>query len=119
MTAPGQQFYNLAMQITALPTRLFALSLSLMPLLCGHAHAQAVPASTATQTSAAPAPDAPAPKSREQLSERIHLEDSGSVIDEVRIGGETKSIHVQPKGGMPAYQIAPVSGERSWKVLGF
>ena len=42
-----------------------------------------------------------------------------SIIDELRIGGETKSINVQPKGGMPAYQVGPVSGERSWKVLGF
>jgi len=119
MTAAVWQFYNLPMQITALPTRLFALSLSLMPLLCGLAQAQAVPASTAAQAPTASAPSTSAPKSREQLTERIHLEDSGSVIDEVRIGGETKSINVQPKGGMPAYQVAPVSGERSWKVLGF
>lgn len=107
------------MQITALTTRLLAFSLTLMPLLCGLAHAQALPASAAAQATTASSPSATAPKSREQLTERIHLEDSGSVIDEVRIGGETKSINVQPKGGMPAYQVAPVSGERSWKVLGF
>jgi hypothetical protein len=51
--------------------------------------------------------------------EHIHLEDKGSVIDELRVGGETKSIEVKPKGGMPAYQVAPESGQRSWKVLGF
>ena len=55
----------------------------------------------------------------EQRAERIHVEDAGSRIDELRVGGETKSIVVQPKGGMPAYQIQPVSGERSWKIANF
>ncbi|WP_157979469.1 hypothetical protein [Rhodoferax ferrireducens] len=55
----------------------------------------------------------------EKRTERIHLEDKGSRIDELRVGGETKSIDVQPKGGMPAYQVQPASGERSWKILGF
>ena len=55
----------------------------------------------------------------EKRTEHIHIEDAGSKIDELRIGGETKTITVQPKGGMPAYQVAPTSGERSWKVLGF
>ena len=55
----------------------------------------------------------------EQVSERIRLEDKGSVIDELRVGGQTRSIDVQPKGGMPAYQVAPTNGQRSWKILGF
>ena len=55
----------------------------------------------------------------EKRIERIHIEDSGASIDELRVGGETKTIDVQPKGGMPAYQIEPVSGERTWKILGF
>jgi len=55
----------------------------------------------------------------EKRTEHIHVEDAGSKIDELRIGGETKTITVQPKGNMAAYQIAPTSGERSWKVLGF
>ena len=55
----------------------------------------------------------------EKRTERIHVEDAGSKIDELRIGGETKTITVQPKGGMPAYQVEPTSGERSWKILGF
>ena len=54
-----------------------------------------------------------------QRFHRIHIEDAGSRIDELRVGGETKTIDVQPKGGMPAYQIQPTSGERSWKILGF
>jgi hypothetical protein len=49
----------------------------------------------------------------------IQVEDSAVRIDEVRLGGDTQSISVQPKGGMPAYQVAPKTGERSWKVLGF
>lgn len=55
----------------------------------------------------------------EKRTERIHVEDAGSRIDELRVGGETLSITVQPKGGMPAYQVQPTSGERSWKILGF
>ena len=55
----------------------------------------------------------------EKRTERIQIEDAGSRIDELRVGGETKSISVQPKGGMPAYQIQPTSGERSWKIFGF
>jgi hypothetical protein len=43
----------------------------------------------------------------------------GARIDELRIGGETKTITVQPKGRLPAYQVEPTSGERSWKILGF
>lgn len=55
----------------------------------------------------------------EKRTERIHVEDSGARIDELRVGGETKTIDVHPKGGMPAYQIEPVRGERTWKILGF
>lgn len=55
----------------------------------------------------------------EKRTERIRVEDKGSRIDELRIGGETKTIDVQPKGGMPAYQVQPASGERTWKILGF
>jgi len=55
----------------------------------------------------------------EQRVQRIRIEDDQTRIDEVRVGSETKSIQVQPKNGMPAYQVAPISGERSWKILGF
>lgn len=72
---------------------------------------------------AAPNPQQPStsnrPEAVEKRTERIRVEDEGSRIDELRIGGETKSIDVQPKGGMPAYQVQPASGERSWKILGF
>ncbi len=55
----------------------------------------------------------------EKRTERIQIEDAGTRIDELRVGGETKTITVQPKGSMPAYQVQPTSGERSWKILGF
>lgn len=60
-----------------------------------------------------------APGVIEKRTERIRIEDTGARIDELRVGGETKSIDVKPKGDMPAYQVAPSSGERSWKVLDF
>jgi hypothetical protein len=51
--------------------------------------------------------------------EHIHVEDASAHIDELRVGGETQSITVQPKDDMPAYEVAPKTGERTWKVLGF
>ncbi len=68
--------------------------------------------------------------------ERIRLEDAGSLIDEVRVGGETQSITVSPKGNMPSYDVLPSSvnrippsseangaaaagGTRVWKILAF
>jgi hypothetical protein len=69
----------------------------------------------------------------EQRIEKITHEDRGSRIDELRVGGDTKSITVSPKGGMPAYEVStgnanrqPVSNEREagagargWKIFGF
>jgi hypothetical protein len=65
------------------------------------------------------APQAATSTAIEKRTERIRIEDAGSRIDELRVGGETKTITVQPKGGMPAYEVQPKSGERSWKILGF
>jgi hypothetical protein len=56
---------------------------------------------------------------RNQKIQRIRHEDSGSVIDEVRYGGRTQSITVQPKAGVPSYEVQPVTGQRSWNVLNF
>ena len=33
-------------------------------------------------------------------------------IDELRVGGETQSIVVSPKGGMPAYEVIPETANR-------
>lgn len=54
-----------------------------------------------------------------QLVERISVEDASTRIDEVRFGGQTRSITVQPKGGMPAYDIQPETGARTWKIFGY
>ena len=79
------------------------------------------------------AASAPAAGRPDQRIERIRHEDDGARIDELRVGGETKQITVQPKGGMPAYEINPdnanqqpgqaenqgATGRRGWKILGF
>ena len=96
--------------------------------------------STAAQASTTPPPATNAPAATgsrtDQRIERIRIEDAGSRIDELRVGGETQSITVAPKGGMPAYDIVPDSGNRGpatldrnnhsatggtrvWKILGF
>ncbi len=80
---------------------------------------------------------APAADSRvEQRIERIRVEDAGSRIDELRVGGETQTITVSPKVNLPAYDVLPASanrapsggernstsasgGTRVWKILGF
>ena len=85
----------------------------ILPLLlaCGLAWSQ-----TPTGTAAA----ASSPRAGvEPRVQHIRVEDAGARIDELRVGGETQSISVQPKGGMPTYQVEPKTGERSWKVLGF
>ena len=50
---------------------------------------------------------------RNQKIERIRHEDAGSTIDEVRYGGQTQSITVQPKANVPEYEIAPTDLSRS------
>jgi ABC-type enterochelin transport system substrate-binding protein len=86
------------------------------------AQTAAAPA-TATAATASPAQK---PAAIEQHAERIVIEDAGSRIDELRVGGETRTITVQPKGGMPAYAIQPENsgqgthtGSRGWTVFGF
>ncbi|WP_296493833.1 hypothetical protein [Rhodoferax sp.] len=87
-------------------------------LACGLTWSQ-----TPTATNAAAPASAPVQRDGtgkvEPRIERIHVEDAGASIDELRVGGETQNITVRPKGGMPAYQVAPKTGESSWKVLGF
>lgn len=95
----------------------------------------ALPGTSFAQT----APDAAAPATAgrpDQRIERIQIEDAGARIDELRVGGETQSIVVSPKGGMPAYEVLPGGsnrnltrgergnaaangGTRVWKLLDF
>ena len=76
------------------------------------------------------------PERPDQTIQRIRTEDAGTRIDEVRVGGQTQSITVQPKTGdnTPAYEVklpdsakgnAPsalngdTNGSRVWNVLKF
>lgn len=70
-----------------------------------------------------------------QRVERITIEDQLTRIDELRVGGQTQRIEVQPKNGAPAYEIAPVrsaeppgqgagertgnAGKSSWRLFNF
>ena len=56
-----------------------------------------------------PAPAAPI----DQRIQRIEVQDSGARINELRVGGETQNITVQPSNGMPAYEVVPANGARS------
>ncbi len=51
--------------------------------------------------------------STEQRIERLSFEDAGVRVDELRVGGQTQSITVQPKADVPAYEIQPNNGTRS------
>ena len=54
------------------------------------------------------------PERLNQRTERIRVEDEGSRIDELRIGGQTQSITVQPKvGNLPEYEVQPSDGVRN------
>lgn len=107
-----------------LSARSLACVLPLCLLLCGAAQAQ-TQTQTQTQTVISPPPAVPASvpgatkQAPEQATQHIVVEDASTRIEEVRVGSETKSITVKPKDGMPAYDVAPESGERTWKVLGF
>ncbi|HAJ12445.1 MAG: hypothetical protein WCZ20_11190 [Hydrogenophaga sp.] len=50
------------------------------------------------------------PRGANEKIERIQHEDAGTRIDELRVGGQTRSITVQPKGGAPRYEVAPARG---------
>lgn len=91
--------------------------LLLLALATGPALAQNTPQNPAQAT----------PDKREQLSneeqkpdrlnqrtERIRVEDQGSRIDELRVGGQTQHITVQPKvGNLPEYEVQPSDGVRN------
>jgi hypothetical protein len=50
-----------------------------------------------------------------QKIERIVVEDAGSRVDELRVGGQTHSITVQPKTAtpLPAYEVRANDGARA------
>jgi hypothetical protein len=125
----GCRFYNQVMRSTLffLPVLLSICLAAVLP-----AAAQTPPVDAKPATGAVAAPNPPT----EKRVERIHIEDAGSRIDELRVGGETRTITVAPKGGMPAYDVEPATanrspgttersgagatgGTRTWKILGF
>ena len=48
----------------------------------------------------------------DQKIERIRTEDAATRIDELRVGGQTQQITVQPKTGGAAYEVKPAEGSR-------
>ncbi len=71
-------------------------------------------ASALAQAPAAPALERQAPGAGvEQRIERIRIEDDGSLVEEVRYGGQAQSINVTPKAPVPEYEIVPADGTRS------
>jgi hypothetical protein len=106
----------------------------LLSLVAGAALIWATPVAAQTAPAApAPAEQVPLPASEGKAMERITHEDALSRIDELRVGGETRAIAVQPKNGAPAYEITPLpaadsatsagqggsSGRSRWRVLSF
>lgn len=76
------------------------------------------------------------PQGPQQPTVRIHQQDRGSTIDELRVGSQTQEINVQPAGRAPAYQVRPnnnntmrsksgahssdgANGPRVWNVIKF
>ena len=72
---------------------------------------------------------------KNQKIERLHTEDDGGTIDELRVGGQTQAVTVKPKGAAPAYEMQPSDmartrpadsreglagrSQRVWNVFGF
>ncbi len=87
-------------------------------LVAHAAHAQSAPEGHT------PRPAAPEPK-----VERIVHHDGLSHIEELRVGGRTRSIEVQTRSALPGYEVRPIdpaqddrrsgAGQRQWRVLAF
>jgi hypothetical protein len=81
----------------------------------------AVSAQNVSQTPAKPAPAGAVSLQKEEQTEgrrsqkieRIRVEDGGATIDELRYGGQTQSINVQPKAKLPDYEFQPTDLARS------
>ena len=128
---PPAQAYNAAMKhalLTHIRTFIFMAALPLATVCVAQAPAQPALAAASAPAASSGWPD--------QAIQRIRIEDAGSRIDEVRVGGETQSITVQPKTGtnVPAYEVKPsdtargaapstsksdTTGSRVWNVLKF
>ncbi len=93
------------------------------------AQAPAPAAATQAPANAPVVREQTAPGGTSQRIERIEVEDAGSRIDELRVGGQTQSITVHPKADVPPYNVQPANpshpdgrdgaGRRTWNVLSF
>ena len=89
--------------------RLLVAAAAALPLAAAMAQAPAPNAAPPAKV------EAPAPNSAgrpDQAIQRIRTEDAGTRIDELRVGGETQQITVQPKTGGAAYEVKPAEGAR-------
>ena len=94
---------------TALRPLLVA-ALAALPLVAAMAQ---TPAPAPSGASAAESEAKPNASTRtDKKIQRIRTEDAGTRIDELRVGGETEKITVQPKTGGPAYEVKPAEGAR-------
>ncbi|HET8745259.1 MAG TPA: hypothetical protein VFM98_06625 [Ramlibacter sp.] len=50
---------------------------------------------------------------KNQKIERITIEDKGNRIEELRVGGQTQNVTVQPKANVPPYEMQPDDMGRS------
>ncbi|WP_295537738.1 hypothetical protein [uncultured Pseudacidovorax sp.] len=96
--------------ISPLRAVLLAAGLSMLPAL---GHAQTPAPAQAAAPSTTPGESQPLDGRRNQKIEHITVEDRGAKVDEVRYGGVTQSITVQPKdSALPSYDIQPTDGTR-------
>jgi hypothetical protein len=71
-----------------------------------------------------------ATRTPEPTTQRIVHHDAGSRIEELRVGGQTRSIEVETNSRVPGYRVQPIdpaqapgkgsgAGQSSWRVLNF
>ncbi|MES3010263.1 MAG: hypothetical protein V4738_05750 [Pseudomonadota bacterium] len=113
------------------------------PLLCLVIACGTLQAQTSSQNTPKPASNLAAPLTKTEQPapqggprvERIRVEDAGARVDEVRYGGVTQSITVQPAANVPGYEVLPNNtaqskpgnsadtgsgqGPRVWKFFNF
>ncbi|MBO9515648.1 MAG: hypothetical protein J7549_16150 [Variovorax sp.] len=77
-----------------------------VPFVAAQAQTPPTTAQPAPSAQQQPDPDKEAGR-RNQRIERIRIEDSRNTIDELRVGGRTQNITVQPKSNAPSYQVMP------------
>jgi len=92
--------------------------LLLLGIASGTALAQSsspnAPQGTADKREALSSPEQQPAGRANQRTERIHVEDAGNRVDELRVGGQTQIISVQPKtGNLPGYEVQSPDGARS------